>query len=270
MGAVSPRSVIQITDIDSGTRVDIWNVLHVAYSQHERTFNDDGSWVLIKLWASHWRLPLDRFSQYTALGRLREAVMKGSYIECLGVVEAYVQAVSQKYMVPTAEEVSADLDVVFERNLVGYRFVDYELIPVTNDEEVAAIEDALSDLGKFDGARAHLSNAIRFLADRDEPHYAKSVAESISAVEAIVRMMTGQKSLGKGLAKMKGRGFVIHGALESSWSTLYGYTSDEKGVRHGSIEASDVDEKLATYMLVTCSAFVSLLLKVEAETSTTT
>lgn len=46
---------------------------------------------------------------------------------------------------------------------------------------------------------------------------------------------------------------------------LYGYTSDEDGVRHPILDEVSVDEADARFMIVTCSAFVNFLVaKAEA------
>jgi hypothetical protein len=38
---------------------------------------------------------------------------------------------------------------------------------------------------------------------------------------------------------------------------LYGYTSDESGIRHAILESKDIGFAEAKFMLVTCSAFVN-------------
>jgi hypothetical protein len=49
----------------------------------------------------------------------------------------------------------------------------------------------------------------------------------------------------------------IHGAFKQALLKLYGYTSDEGGIRHSLIESTNIDESDARFMLVTCSAFVN-------------
>jgi hypothetical protein len=54
----------------------------------------------------------------------------------------------------------------------------------------------------------------------------------------------------------------IHGALKTGFSSLYGFTSDEKGIRHPLLleTKAQVDETDALYMLGSCAAFVSYLI----------
>lgn len=49
--------------------------------------------------------------------------------------------------------------------------------------------------------------------------------------------------------------------LEQEFSSLYGYTSDEDGIRHGGIDFKNAPAEDAKYMLVSCSAFVNYLIE---------
>ncbi|MET8429853.1 hypothetical protein [Nocardia sp. NPDC004860] len=46
-----------------------------------------------------------------------------------------------------------------------------------------------------------------------------------------------------------------------AWSKLYGWTSDEDGVRHGgeTVPAERITQALARYVLISCSAFINLM-----------
>src|SRR5699024_3571691 len=122
----------------------------------------------------------------------------------------------------------------------------------------------------FAGAQHHLDQAISLLSDRHAADYASSIKESISAVEAVVRTFSTGKTLGDGLNKLETAGLTIHPALKGAWQKMYGWTSDEPGVRHGGKDAADMDQSLAKYMLVACSAFRSKesISAVEAEVRT--
>jgi hypothetical protein len=54
----------------------------------------------------------------------------------------------------------------------------------------------------------------------------------------------------------------IHPALGKGFGSLYGFTSDEKGIRHALLDepAAQVDETDALYMLGSCASFVSYLI----------
>lgn len=54
----------------------------------------------------------------------------------------------------------------------------------------------------------------------------------------------------------------LHGGLKAAFSKLYGYSSDEEGVRHALVFGNEaqVDEANALFMLGACASFVSYLL----------
>ncbi|MBN1881470.1 MAG: hypothetical protein JW885_04790 [Deltaproteobacteria bacterium] len=52
----------------------------------------------------------------------------------------------------------------------------------------------------------------------------------------------------------------LHQALKEGFDKIYGWTSDEGGIRHGFFgEGSDVNKEDASFMLVAASAFVNYL-----------
>ena len=182
--------------------------------------------------------------------------LKKSYFEYYNPYNGY-------YNISLYEYVNA----IFEREYIGYRFVDEIIVPISDTYEVAAIQDALNN--KYKPVYEHLSKANKFLADRENSDYENSIKESISAVEAICEILTGIKgkeaTLGKMLKKIEENGIAIHSGLKSAFNTLYGYTSDANGIRH----AGDIGGKTSTFeeakfMLVSCSAFINYLTAVSA------
>jgi hypothetical protein len=58
------------------------------------------------------------------------------------------------------------------------------------------IEQASKPKVGFEGAAEHINTALALLGKKPEPDYANSMKESISAVEATVKLLTGEKSGG--------------------------------------------------------------------------
>jgi hypothetical protein len=144
----------------------------------------------------------------------------------------------------------------------AYRVVDRKVIcPIASDTEHSTIVQAFADLAakQFNGARAHLRNAASHLT---AGAYADSVRESIHAVEAVGRTLDPTADvLSKALAKLEQK-ISIHPAMKKGFTSLYAYTSDEKGIRHALLDdsAAKVDEADALFMLGACAAFVSYLI----------
>ena len=84
-------------------------------------------------------------------------------------------------------------------------------------------------------------------------------------METVCRAFAGGSTLSEALKELKKR-VEIHPAFERSLHTLYGYTSDEGGVRHSLLESSTISFSDAKFMLVTCSAFANYLVGKATET----
>ena len=152
---------------------------------------------------------------------------------------------------------------ILEDEVSAYRILDRFVVPITNKAELATIEEAKST--PYDSVRTHVSKALALYADRKAPDYENSIKESISAVEAMCCIITGltgaQATLGAAIKKLKDNGVHIHRAMETAFSSLYGYTSDENGIRHGGIDFKNAPAEDAKYMLISCSAFVNYLME---------
>lgn len=151
------------------------------------------------------------------------------------------------------------LNRVLERELSGYRIVDGIVTDVTDKQEVEMLEATLQDTN-YEGVNSHLRSALRLLSRRDKPDYRNSIKESISAVESMTRIIAGDKkaTLGDAL-KVLERNAVLHPALKQGFSKLYGYTSDEEGVRHAMLEEPNLTAADAKYFLMSCTSFVNYL-----------
>jgi hypothetical protein len=77
----------------------------------------------------------------------------------------------------------------------------------------------------------HLERALTLLADRSQPDYRNSIKESISAVEAMARVVSNNpKATSAEALKVLERGGHLHSALKDGFAKLYGYTNDALGI----------------------------------------
>ena len=162
------------------------------------------------------------------------------------------------------ENLHEGFNYILEREFAGYRFVNKILSPITNTSEIKELEESLSLSGSFTALKScntHLKTALIKLSDRLNPDYRNSIKESISAVESVAKVISGnaKDSLGGALDKVKGK-LKIHSALERGFKQIYGYTSDSDGIRHAMTEESTCDFEDAKYMLISCSAFINYLI----------
>jgi hypothetical protein len=164
-------------------------------------------------------------------------------------------------------DLRARLNGVLERELSGYRVIRDELVPVTSPTEIAEIASAAAPKKGFEVVSQHIVSSLSLLGKKPEPDYRNSVKESISAVEAAAKLLTGEKSGGidKALAILD-KQYKLHPAFKQALSKLYAYTSDDDGIRHSLLEEDTVDESEARFFLVACSAFANWLLSVGQRT----
>jgi hypothetical protein len=87
------------------------------------------------------------------------------------------------------------------------------------------------------------------------------VRDSIHAVESVARTLWPTNKLSDALNQLE-RSAPIHGALKNGFLSIYGYTSNEQGIRHPLLDArsAKVDEADALFMIGACAAFVSYLI----------
>lgn len=174
-------------------------------------------------------------------------------------IERYLKLSSKE----TAKKMASWFNNILEEEASGYRILDRQVIPITNQAELGTIREAYTT--KYDSVNTHIFKALTLYSDRKTPDYENSIKESISAVEAMCCIITGmtgaQATLGKAIKKLKDSGVHIHSAMENAFTSLYGYTSDANGIRHGGIDFTAAPSEDAKYMLVSCSAFVNYLIE---------
>lgn len=271
MGLVKIRTTIQTNDLDQPTRNALWNIV----GPFLRAYGEDCS-VYTDIWTELYHNTSD--TRPRAAGPydsdeehfycfFKKVVTQDSWNECLDLIDflnkklyrdkwnVQIYRRTSQTPVPSAEE----YNYVFQKYLAGFHIVNDLLLPITNDREIEAIEQAAQK--SPDAVSEQICKAIHFFGDRHNPDYAKSVDCSISAVESQCRILLKdpKPTLGKALKQLEDNGVILHGSLKAGFEKLYGFTSDANGIRHAGLDPSDIDADLAKFMLVACSAFVNYL-----------
>lgn len=106
--------------------------------------------------------------------------------------------------------------------MAGYRIINHIVTPITDENEIKAIQESLEKSKPFKGVYTHLSTALKMLSDRKNPDYRNSIKESISAVESIANVIAGEKttSLAPALKVVKDK-IKLHSALERKRQSEY-------------------------------------------------
>ena len=281
---IKPENIeIQLKDFDKRTRVQLQNMINnmymEVYEDNPYYGNDDIQYFFHHILGNIYSEPIDIRETYydkDIFSMLNDTFNNDEYDDVLTVIEALVQYWDTymkkcrpdyyiKYHGYVDKSLYEEANEVFEKEYIGYRFIDEKITPISDKYEVAAVNEALQNI--YQPVREHISKANSLLADRENPDYENSIKESISAVEAICEIITGESgTLGKLLTKVEQKGVYIHSALQSAYKVLYGYTSDASGIRHarklGGVDSTFAEAK---YMLVACSAFVNYLMTLNAD-----
>jgi hypothetical protein len=281
MKLVPVREAIQVESLDIETRNALWNLISPMLS---KAYDFAGSTLNLDIWVDLYCQTSDsvpntrrnyeyNVSESELFYRFyKKKVLEGEWYECLDLMEYIAQDENRKrwcnqcydlysersaIFVPGAK----NFNMVFEKFMVGYRFVNGEITPIANNAEIQSIEDAIEKAKP--SVQELLSKALKHLSNRTHPDYAKSVECAISAVESQCCIILGRDNatLGDAIKQFERQGMKLHSALKDAFHKLYGFASNEAGIRHGTIKPSDVDQSLAKFMLVTCSAFVNYLIE---------
>jgi hypothetical protein len=255
---------LQVDGMDADLRNSLWTALQLTYfhdyrprmyGHYENQVSEDVDNLIPKYWMYFFKFPIDNQpNTEVAIQRIRDSFFKFGWHEVYDFVEFTLKNGGE-----AQEDVFRKMCNHFlQTENSGYRFVGNELTPITSPSEMQAVEEAMGS--GLRGVETHLTSAVVFLSDRKNPNYRNSIKESISAVESICCLMAGQKSTLGSALKVVADKAAIHPALEKAFSALYGYTSDEKGIRHALLEQqADLTFTDAKFMLVACSGFVNYL-----------
>lgn len=260
-GLLAVNDVIQSDGINDALRNSLWNVLDLHFWSREgfkfsRYGGDLGDidGFSRRLWFHFFKRPVDSRPRYgnEILNEIRKYFFGCKWHEVYDFIEYVCQANG-------TAQLRRHINDILERELSGYRLIDDHIVPVTDEAEKKAIEEALEP-GPYAGVEAHLRQALQHLANRDNPDFRNSIKESISAVESLACELTKnpKATLGEALQTLEREG-QLHGALKKGFSSLYGYTSDADGIRHAMLDEAALDIADAKYFLVSCSAFVNYL-----------
>ncbi|MBL7963648.1 MAG: hypothetical protein JNM31_07360 [Flavobacteriales bacterium] len=271
IGLKPVRSVIQRESADEPLRNALWNIITMLYWNRAHKFIEhDQSGVgtlLVRFWCWHLNRRYDEMDDYapTTVGVIKKIFIEGPWNEMFDILE-FIPGNHQDSKNPHETHWNPMFikrcNEILEQYMSAYRFVDGEIVEITSENEIVAIEGALSaSRSQYAPVHEHLRRALELLSDREARDYRNSIKESISAVESLACLIAEKPkaTLNDALDEIEKK-HALHGALKKSFSNLYGYTSDEGGVRHKLLDEAALSLEDATFMLVSCSAFVSYLI----------
>lgn len=271
IGKTSVRENIQIESIDTRLENRLWNtILNDFFDRISNSLSygkgSDRAQICLITWKEFFGERADEIASFSGGDIYVSGVIdfiknwffnQAEWYEKYDLIEFLARIDSRALHIGFIENSNHAL----KREMAGYRIVNECIAQITSEEEIVEIEQALDNTSKWTSVNTHLKTSIEYFSNRENPDYRNSIKESISAVESLCVIITGDKkaNLGQALSEIEKK-FQIHGALKSAFSALYGYTSDSGGIRHSLLEDDiTVSFEDAKFMLVSCSAFVNYL-----------
>ncbi len=289
--------VLKLEELPENARTRIWNVFYSSIEQHREPVVDLGSclgytiggtWEVVLRdkhiyhdnrsldeWKNQIQTPTQQMS-YTLRGEEPLDELNSGFKHITGELKRsletlpfhkvfdMIQYILRHPQCPS--EVITSIKQEFADSRLAYT-IDTEtqptIMPAVTEEEGNAIVCSLHTLrqGGLDASVTHLRAASECINQSD---WAGSVRESIHAVESVARQLDpdGAGTLEPALASIERHG-RLHPALKVAFSNLYGYTSDEQGIRHALLDrdAADVGIDEAVFMLGACASFASYLFR---------
>ncbi|MCQ2996043.1 hypothetical protein NLO95_18235 [Pseudomonas syringae] len=280
MGLRPASKSIQIEDMDRDLRTGLWNAAYTHYwnqfvpyysgsdlientNMEEFASNIQSRFLKLRL----DELPIDFTSFVESLGSIYQ---KGEWHRVYSFIE-FVIKFAPNYNSAYEEFTSTQLFIkecndVLQAESSAYRIVNGLVTRITDPQEIAEIDTAISAASGYAGVKTHLQTALAMLTDRQNPDFRNSIKESISAVESLAKQITGnpQTTLAPALSELE-RHHALHPALKSAFSSLYGWTSNADGIRHALMDVSNLTHADARWMLISCSAFINFAIDTTRE-----
>jgi hypothetical protein len=253
----------QIDSMDMDLRTGFWNLLTLAYWDRMKgnTYISDDKDIeslINRLWFNYFKKALDSIDHmwFKTHRQLREFFFGCNWNQVYDFIEFVGNSYSDDV---TNTEFMQASNRLLEREMSGYRFINGHIAQISDEGEILEIEQAISSPLK--SVREHLNRALELMSDRDKPDYRNSIKESISAIESMCKHISGDEraDLSKALRKLESK-VAMHSALKMAFDKLYGYSNDEKGIRHAIMDESRIEFEDAKFMLISCSAFINYLL----------
>lgn len=254
-------TAIQRESLDDAVRRELFNMFY-AVQENLRDESDEAPWTVVSVVSMrHFQKTRDAIPSYSNFwgGLFRNAVIQGKWNNVFDLIERTTAAYSDAASHQLGDVLTHRINEIFAEHLVAYRFVNGEITPLDTNEEAEAVDAAIADPDVPESARTHLAQAVSHLANRDERDLRNVVKESISAVESAARALGGGGGLSAALTALSKEDPAPHKALVEGWKKLYGWTSDDGGIRHGSQTVVDPGLPLAKWMLVSSAAMVTYL-----------
>ncbi|MFC1544913.1 AbiJ-NTD4 domain-containing protein [Gemmatimonadota bacterium] len=266
---IHPKKLeMQENSIDQSLKLNIWNFIYLDIIKKIERFVRTGTLeglILSRIWGLVLKRPLDEMPGRIDifLPEFKSFFFSCQWYRIYDIIELIHSTMEEESS--RQNSFSHTCNYILKEEMSAWRIIGNRVCKISSEEEKEAIEEALNLSNSIPSVKTHLEQALNLISDRKNPDYRNSIKESISGIESLCKIITGNKkaTLSQALSQLDdASGVKIHKALRNSFESLYGYVSDAQGIRHGLdlLEEPNLDFDDAKFMLVSCSAFINFLI----------
>ncbi|KTD25148.1 AbiJ-NTD4 domain-containing protein [Legionella maceachernii] len=261
---------LQKNEINDQLKNRLWSLIYTLFTNQiipEITGYDHDHWskefekITKQCWGDFFFLQMDMFpyDPDRFIKRIKLEFFNLSWEKIYDLLEFFAKNLSNK------KSFIFDCNQILEQENSAYRFVDTAIVEIISQKEIESLECSLTS--PYWQVNEHINKAIGFLSNRLAPDFKNCVKESVSAVEALAKIITKKPNgtLGK-LAQNPN--LKLPNTLQEAIKKIYGFASDKGGVRHANKdEAGDLTYHDALFIAITCSAIINYIIQLQNKNS---
>ena len=259
---------LKLEELPKEARTHIWNVFYShlfweddsPFSTEEESVSIARFKIVNAIYLDYFIFPLDDWNRYKSEQKkteLRRYIEKQQFNKVFDLIQFVMRHPECPF------EFVDKMKKAFALSRLAYT-IDKgpppTILPAATKEEGNALLESLETLqiAGLNGSTEHLRKASGCINRGD---WAGSVRESIHAVESVARILAPEAKTLEPALKSIEKNRTLHPALKSAFNKLYGFTSDEQGIRHALLngDGPDVGMDEAIFMLGACASFSSYL-----------
>lgn len=255
---------IQLQNIDEDLKIRIWNIVNIIlFSQTEYVldgYSYDEKNLIEEIWTNLFIKDSDTIGRNQHMkSNFKKVFFESEWHILYSLIEVILKSKEDKF--EFINLATNEFNLALEKENSGYRIINNIVSPITNETEINEIKKSLNLDNKYTSVTEHFETALKLLSDKQNPDYRNSAKESISALEALGKIITSDKkaTLGKALDIIDKK-INLHPGLSNGFKSIYGYTSDNSGIRHALLDKGNITYEDALFFLVSCSSFVNYLI----------
>lgn len=258
------RTEIQVEGIDIRLRTGLWNAISTIYFDEVQPKNSaylpnfyNLYYFFVEYYKDFLVKPVEELKLFwpQTIVEFKYKFDSLKWNEVYDLVEFFIESYPDKLL---NTKFTSECNRVLARELSGFRIINSKVTRIVDEIEIESITTAFEN--PLLPVKEHINQAFLLFSNRTNPDYRNSIKESISAIEALSKLITKSEkaTLTEALTALSKK-FKIHPAFKAAIEKMYGYTSDANGIRHALLDEPEIKSEDARYFLVICSAFVNYI-----------